>query len=509
MSWNFTGRTIRTPGRDDMLTVFPCHSKEDSQLARELAEFLERGTNAQVFLEDGEIGPGETIVTKAADGLQAEVILLILSPGACPDRWVRPQWEPALLEDPKKAGVKVGTVLARDCEFPGLLRRANFFDVTQDQLGGFRDVKRWLLDLGLGRRELEFEPARQPYFEGRDAEMEKLRQTVADAPGIAVIAGGASAGKTTLALEFARQSRRDFESIVWLNCAGENLAPVLGEMASQLRLSLEGEEDDNLREIASFCSQRRVLVVLDDAPEGADQLIPGGRSSTLLTVSRPDAWKKICREPIVIDALHEQTRLPDLTAQQRELLAAASACGDGPFRLGLISEAAGLELDTAGELLGELVRCGALIQIDARYSRYVTPSMARQPVSKAQALAHAQAVARHFAGWASDESECTADLPQLRRALAWALAQREQWELSCELGKRGVSLLKRERRQAEAFELLEAVAREAERREDRRMLEDCLRDQIWTLESWGREEDARRLSAKRRAICEDQMCLDF
>jgi hypothetical protein len=77
-----------------VLAVFPCFAKEDSQVARDLAEFLERGASVRVFLEDGEIGPGETIVSKAADGLQAAVILLILSPDSAPVRWVRRDWEP-------------------------------------------------------------------------------------------------------------------------------------------------------------------------------------------------------------------------------------------------------------------------------------------------------------------------------------------------------------------------------------------------------------------------------
>jgi CheY-like chemotaxis protein len=54
-----------------MQTVFLCHAKEDSQFSRDLTEFLERGAGFQVFLQDGEIGDDETIVSKAVDGLQA------------------------------------------------------------------------------------------------------------------------------------------------------------------------------------------------------------------------------------------------------------------------------------------------------------------------------------------------------------------------------------------------------------------------------------------------------
>ena len=240
-----------------MLTVFPCHSSADGELARELTEFLERGTSARVFLDDARLEAGETIISKAADGLEAAVILLILSPDSAPARWARSEWEPALREEPRKAGVRIATILARDCDFPGLLRRESFFDLTQDRLAGFRDIKRWLLGLGPGRREFEFEPARPPRFQGREAEMERLWKSLADAPGLALLTGSASAGKTTLALEFARQSKRDFEGLVWLSCAGESLASLAGDMAWQLGLALENDEQRNIREIAAFCGQRR------------------------------------------------------------------------------------------------------------------------------------------------------------------------------------------------------------------------------------------------------------
>src|SRR5258708_37143650 len=101
-----------------MQTIFLCHAKEDRELSWELAEFLERGAGFQVFLRDGEIVDDETIVSKAVDGLQAEVILLVLSPGSVPARWVRAEWEPALFEEPERAGGEGGTILAGQAEVP-------------------------------------------------------------------------------------------------------------------------------------------------------------------------------------------------------------------------------------------------------------------------------------------------------------------------------------------------------------------------------------------------------
>jgi hypothetical protein len=462
-----------------VLTVFPCYAREDSQVARDLSEFLERGASVRMLLEEGEIGPGETILSKAADGLQAAVILLILSPDSAPAAWVRRDWEPALLDQPRREGVKVATILARSCEFPALLRREAFFDAAQDRLGAFREIKRWLLGLEAGRREMEFEPARQTGVDGCGEEMEKLRQTLADAPGMAVLTGP---GQTTLALEFARRSKRDFEGLVWLSCTEQTLASLAGDMASQLGMALEGDVQENLRELGKFCAQRRLLIVLDDAPAEAEGLTPGGRSSTLLIK-------------------HGASTRPAMQTP-----AAVQACGNVPFRPALIAEIADLDFSATAALLEELVAGGAAIQLDTRYPRYVMQAAAGD---MSLARAHAQAICRLFAHWSKDDAECEADLSQHRRALDWALQDGESWALACDLAKRGIALLMRRRRQAEAFEMLEAVSRAAERREDRRMLEDCSREQVWILESWGRTGEAQRIFCGRRALYEDQMQFGF
>jgi TIR domain len=462
-----------------VLTVFPCFAREDCQVARDLAEFLERGASVQIFLEDGEIGPGETLVSKAADGLQAAVILLILSPDSAPSLGARRYWEPVLLDQPRREGVKVATVLARSCEFPALLRRDAFFDLTTDRLAAFREIKRWLVALEPGSRQFEFEPARQSCVDGCDAEMEKLRQSIADAPGTAILTG---AGKTTLALEFARQSKRDFEGLVWLTCTEQTLASLAGDMASQLGMSLEGDVEENLIQLGKFCSQRRLLIVLDDASGDAERLVPGGRSSTLI-VKRGAGSRPGLQMP-----------------------AAVQACGNVPFRPVLIAEIASLDFGAASVLLQEIVASGAAIQLDVRYPRYVVQSAAPD---KSLARAHAQAICRLFAHWANDDSECEADLPQLRRALDWALQDGESWGLACDLAKRGVALLRSKRRQAEAFEIVKAVQPEAERREDRRTLEDSSREQVWILESWGRDEEAELIRRTHRALYADQMQFNF
>jgi hypothetical protein len=189
-----------------------------------------------------------------------------------------------------------------------------------------------------------------------------------------------------------------------------------------------------------------------------------------------------------------------------QMPAAVHACGYVPFRPTLIVEIAGLDFSAAAALLDELVAGGAVIQLDTRYPSYIVQTAGGDMTL---ARAHAQAVCRLFVHWGKDDSECEVDLPQLRRALDWALQDDESWALACDLAKRGVALLKRKRRQAEAFEMLDAFSRAAERREDRRTLKDCSREQVWILESWGRTDEAQRIFDRHRPLYEDQMQFSF
>ncbi len=272
------------------LLVFVCHAASDRPLAGELAAFLERGANVEVCVDDGRVGPGETLVSKAAEGLQADVILLILSPDSLPSRPAREQWVPAFCDEPQRAGVKVGAVLARPCPFPELLRRRNFFDLTEHRLEGFRAVKRWLLSLRPPPEELFFAPAGLPRFIGREAEIETLRRWLGDCPGVSVLRSASPGfGKTALAIEFARRSRGDFEGVFWLNCGCRSAAGLAGDLAVQLGLRLEYDTAANQQELRSFCSQRRCLIVLDDARgDTALPLIPGGKASLLITTESRD-----------------------------------------------------------------------------------------------------------------------------------------------------------------------------------------------------------------------------
>ena len=500
-----------------MLTVFLAYSKQDQPLAGELAGFLEGGADVRAFLDEGEIVPGETLLSKTQEGLMAEAILVLLSPDSVPARWAREEWSPVFWDQPKEAGVGLATVLCRECRFPELLRRRRHFDLTQDRLEGFRAIKRWLLSLRPAIEERAFVPGRTAPFAGREAELEALRRALGDRPGCAVLTGRvAGTGKTTLALEFAQRNQEDFEGICWLGCCRRSAAGVAGDLAAQLNLRLEGDLEANLAELRRFCAQRRLLVVLDDLEdEVLLEMIPGGKASVLITSRRRDLTGPVAGDFIDLAPLPGthliQEAIAAIGEQERRLLAAIGACAPGGFRPALAAEAAGLDARAASAALEGLLSRSVVLELNERGPRYFLASLVRQAIEPA-AYAHARTVCQQFARWSRSPSGCEVDLPDLQQALIWALSREgdeEAWTLACDLAWRGFAFATRERRVAEAFELMEQLSRAAEHRADRGTSERCSREQVWLLEGWGRHQEARRLDQHCRVNYQGQMCFDF
>jgi tetratricopeptide (TPR) repeat protein len=267
-----------------MVRVFLSHSSRDKQFVRELAAFLHEPERIKVWLDEAEIQPGDNIVTKIQRGLDAEVVLFIMSPDSIASNWVTEEITDALWEQVNTDKVKLAVVLYCDCQIPRLLRNKKYFDLRTNQLDGRREIKTWLLGLLPASVPLQNLPARPPLFIGRESEIDALRTRLREEGAVVPIQGLPGLGKTRLALEFAHRHKGDFEAVYWLQCVGRDLAALASELAFQLGLKLEGELDKILHDLRAECGRKRCLLVLDNVEDdSAGQLIPGGRASVLVT----------------------------------------------------------------------------------------------------------------------------------------------------------------------------------------------------------------------------------
>ena len=327
-------------------------------MAAELAGFLERGANVEVLLAEGEIRPPDDIVSKVArEGGTAEAVLLLFSPDSIPAHWDRDEWEPAFRTQPAAVGTRVAAVLVRECYVPGLLRRANFIDLTPNRLAGFRDVKRWLM----GRRP----PFQLPSHEAPAAEVEALAVRLADQPGTATV----DAPETALA--FARVHAGEFEAVFWLNCRARGTAALAGDLGEQLGLPLPGPLADDLERLRRCCADRRCLYLLDGTGGTLDVFGPRASVLRIMPAARPAP--------------------PDLTADECLLLAAYTACAPGA-EADLAAQVAGLSEERAAAALAGLATRG----LPARYDAPPPEKLARRHAALARELAGV----RHAWQWA-------------------------------------------------------------------------------------------------------------
>lgn len=87
-------------------SVFLSHSSVDKPFVRNLATALAEGGQIKVWLDEGEIAPGDNIVTKIAEGLESDLVLFVMSPDSIASNWVREEWTDAYWEQTNKGQVK-------------------------------------------------------------------------------------------------------------------------------------------------------------------------------------------------------------------------------------------------------------------------------------------------------------------------------------------------------------------------------------------------------------------
>jgi DNA-binding SARP family transcriptional activator/tetratricopeptide (TPR) repeat protein len=148
-------------------------------------------------------------------------------------------------------------------------------------------------------------PADIPDFTGRAEHVQDLRDLLAgprrpDSPGAVVVAaviGAGGLGKTTLAVHTAHLLRKEFpDGQLYINLLGTNQHPpppsdVLARFLRDLGMNparIPVSEDERSAQYRSRLTDRRVLIVLDDARDAAQvrPLLPGSASCAVLVTTR-------------------------------------------------------------------------------------------------------------------------------------------------------------------------------------------------------------------------------
>jgi tetratricopeptide (TPR) repeat protein len=341
-----------------VISVFLSHSSKDNSFVRELANELGRDGQIKVWLDEREIAPGQNIVTRIKEGLDADFVLLILSPDSVDSSWVEQEWTDAFWEQTNNRKTKLLGVLYRDCTIPRLLRNKKYFDLRTNHPEGFREIRTFLLtERPVQPERINYLPVRPPLFIGRQQELLDLRERLKTPGALVHVVGSPGKGKTTLALEFAYRYQHDFEAVYWLPCQSGSLASIAAELALQLGLKIEGDLPQVVRELKAWCAARRCLLILDNVDdESSSELVPGGAASVLVTTRLSNLRFLRFRSPVP---------LPFFTDEQCFELFRSQIGGDDVAR----HEAECRSLfERLGHLPVAIAISAALIREDVRYT---------------------------------------------------------------------------------------------------------------------------------------------
>lgn len=134
-------RAGRTRSR---VKVFLSHSSADKSLARRLARDLQ-AANAEVWLDQWQIGVGEAFEQRIQQGLdETDFVLVLLTQASIASEWVDQEWRDKIEHEARTRRVAILPVRAETCEIPDFLAQRSHADISGGSyLPGFRH----LLDL--------------------------------------------------------------------------------------------------------------------------------------------------------------------------------------------------------------------------------------------------------------------------------------------------------------------------------------------------------------------------
>ncbi|MGC4053109.1 MAG: toll/interleukin-1 receptor domain-containing protein [Paludibaculum sp.] len=462
-----------------MLNLFLCYAPGDRAVAQTLARRLEGGAECRVTLE--ELGPavGSTVAAAWDGGVGNDAILLVLSKQAVPERASRADWAELLAHVESNEDPPVACVLAEDCPHPALLERRRFFRWSDEPLEMLRALERWVVSLHPRDAATPFSLAALPEFEGRDEELEKLRQALVDRCGTAVIRGrAAGSGKTWLAHEFARRSGAHFRDALWIQCGDRPLSMIAGELAWQLGIAAEGTAESLLAAVGETVRSHRVLVVLDDV-RGAEPFStpPDGLGSVLITTREPG--------PALVELKSRKggKKQAPLEEEVEKLWRAISLCrGDG-FSLELAGRVAELSGVDALEAAGKLVERGLLDALDSGGTVFRLAGGVSLKPEEALRWRHAEALNELFLDWREQAVLVRKMIAELDAALAWAV--REDWAVAVQLTRRAFLYPSSERRRMESALLMNRLLETARQRGDHQVVKDCEWELSWFQDDRG------------------------
>lgn len=122
-----------------MANCFLCHRKPDAALVERLAIEL-RNAGHQVWLDEWEIGVGDSIVAKIDQGLTGAAYLILCYSAAGPSDWTDREWHSTLHRQLSGHAVKILPARISGGGPPAILADIRYADLVADWTRGVQDL---------------------------------------------------------------------------------------------------------------------------------------------------------------------------------------------------------------------------------------------------------------------------------------------------------------------------------------------------------------------------------
>ena len=113
--------------------VFLSHNSDDKDSARKIAAALTRA-GCQIWLDEAEIGPGDSLIEKISSGIvDAEYLFVLLSKSSVRSEWVKREMNIALTREIGGRYIKVVPIKLDDCDVPVFLSDKRYLDFRNER----------------------------------------------------------------------------------------------------------------------------------------------------------------------------------------------------------------------------------------------------------------------------------------------------------------------------------------------------------------------------------------
>lgn len=122
---------LGSPSGEKRPKLFLCHSSNDKELVSSFATYL-YGKGVDIWIDSWEIKAGDSIIDNISRGIESSnFFILFASSSSLESKWVRLEFNAALMKEIEKANSVIIPIKIEDCDLPPLIRDRKYIKIDR------------------------------------------------------------------------------------------------------------------------------------------------------------------------------------------------------------------------------------------------------------------------------------------------------------------------------------------------------------------------------------------